>query len=146
LEEQDKGITANLSLRQKMEKHRSDAICASCHTKMNAISFGMENFDAIGRWRTSDGGNPLDTTSTLPGGVKFTNPVELKAIFMARKDAFARCVTEKMLIFALGRGLKDSDDQVVEEISAALAKNDYHFSTLITRIVTSYPFLNRRNP
>ncbi len=146
LEEQDKGITANLSLRQKMEKHRSDVICASCHTKMDAIGFGMENFDAIGRWRTSDGSNPLDTTGTLPGGVKFTSPVELKAIFMARKDAFARCVTEKMLIFALGRGLKDSDDQVVEDISAALAKNDYKFSTLITRIVTSYPFLNRRNP
>jgi hypothetical protein len=67
-------------------------------------------------------------------------------VFMARKDAFTRCVTEKMLIFALGRGLGDYDDQVVEDISAAVAKNDYHFSTLITRVATSYPFLNRRNP
>ncbi len=146
LEEQDKGITASLSLRQKMEKHRADPICASCHTKMDAIGFGMENFDATGRWRTSDNGTPLDTAGDLPGGVTFTNPVELKAIFLGRKDAFTRCVTEKMLIFALGRGLKDYDNQVVEEISAAVAKNDYKFSTLIMRIVTSYPFLNRRNP
>jgi hypothetical protein len=146
LEEQDKGINASLSLREKMVKHRQDPVCASCHTKMDAIGFGFENYDAIGRWRTSDDGAKLDTAGDLPGGVKFSNAVELKKIFMDRKDAFTRCVTEKMLIFALGRGLNDFDDQVVESISAAVAKNDYKFSTLITRIVTSYPFLHRRNP
>jgi hypothetical protein len=144
--EPDKGINASLSLREKMVKHRQDPVCASCHTKMDAIGFGFENYDAIGRWRTSDEGAKLDTAGDLPGGVKFTNAVELKKIFMDRKDAFTRCVTEKMLIFALGRGLMDYDNQVVDEIAAATAKNDYRFSTLITRIVTSYPFLNRRNP
>ncbi|MBA3698181.1 MAG: DUF1592 domain-containing protein [Planctomycetes bacterium] len=146
LEEQDKGITASLSLREKMVKHRQDPVCASCHIKMDAIGFGFENYDAIGRWRTSDEGVKLDTAGDLPGGVKFSNAVELKTIFMSRKDAFTRCVTEKMLIFALGRGLMDYDDQVVESISAAVAKNEYRMSTLITRIVTSYPFMNRRNP
>jgi len=146
LEEQDKGSNASLSLRQKMELHRQDSVCASCHVKMDAIGFGMENFDGIGRWRTSDDGAKLDTAGDLPGSGKFTNPIELKAIFMGRKDAFTRCVTEKMLIFSLGRGLMDYDNQVVEDISAAVTKNDYKFSTLITRIVTSYPFMNRRNP
>lgn len=146
LEEQDKGINASLSLREKMLKHRQDPVCASCHIKMDAIGFGFENYDAIGRWRTSDDGAKLDTAGDLPGGAKFNNAVELKSIFMERKDSFTRCVTEKMLIFALGRGLMDYDNQVVDEISAAVAKNDYRFSTLITRIVTSYPFMNRRNP
>lgn len=146
LEEQDKGINASLSLREKMVKHRQDPVCASCHIKMDAIGFGFENYDAIGRWRTTDDGAKLDTAGDLPGGVKFNNAVELKSIFMERKDSFTRCVTEKMLIFALGRGLMDYDNQVVDEISAAVAKNDYRFSTLITRIVTSYPFMNRRNP
>lgn len=146
LEEQNKGNAAGMTLREKMVKHRQDPVCASCHTKMDAIGFGFENYDAIGRWRTTDEGAKLDTAGDLPGGVKFANAVELKAIFMGRKDAFTRCVTEKMLIFALGRGLKDYDDQVVEDISVAVAKNDYKFSTMITRIVTSYPFMNRRNP
>ncbi len=146
LEDQDKGINASLSLREKMVKHRQDPVCASCHIKMDAIGFGFENYDAIGRWRTTDDGAKLDTAGDLPGGVKFTNAVELKTIFMGRKDAFTRCVTEKMLIFALGRGLMDYDNQVVDDISAAVTKNDYKFSTLITRIVTSYPFMNRRNP
>jgi hypothetical protein len=146
LEEQDKGINASLSLREKMEKHRQDPVCASCHVKMDAIGFGFENYDAIGRFRTSDDGAKLDTAGDLPGTGKFNNAMELKALFMGRKDAFARCFTEKMLIFALGRGLSDYDTQVVDEIAAAVAKNDYKFSTLVTRIVTSYPFLNRRNP
>jgi hypothetical protein len=146
LEDQDKGINASLSLREKMEKHRQDPVCASCHVKMDAIGFGFENYDAIGRWRTSDEGAKLDTAGDLPGTGKFNNAVELKSLFIQRKEAFVRCFTEKMLIFSLGRGLNDYDTQVVDEIAAAVAKNDYRFSTLVTRIVTSYPFLNRRNP
>lgn len=139
----EKGTTG-MTLRQLMVKHRQDPVCASCHTKMDAIGFGMENFDAIGRWRTSDGGAVLDTAGDLPGGVKFNGPTELKAVFMSRKDDFTRCLTEKMLIFALGRGLTDADDQIVDEIANAVIKNDYRFSTLMTRIVTSFPFMNRR--
>jgi hypothetical protein len=145
LAEQGASGTAGLSLRQLMEKHRQDAVCASCHTKMDAIGFGFENFDAIGRWRSDDNGAPLDTAGTLPGGIKFKGPAELKAVFLGRKDAFTRSLTEKMLTFALGRGLRDYDDVVVDRIASAVIQDQYRFSTLVTKVVTSYPFMNRRN-
>ncbi len=138
--------TAGLSLRQIMEKHRQDPVCASCHTKMDAIGFGMENFDAIGRWRTSDGGKPLDTAGDLPGGISFKNPQELKQVFLDRKESFTRSITEKMLTFALGRGLQDYDDAIVSQISAQVIKDKYAFNTLTTEIVTSFPFMHRRLP
>jgi hypothetical protein len=146
LPEQGASGTAGLSLRQLMERHRQDAVCASCHTKMDAIGFGFENFDAIGRWRTSDNGAALDTAGTLPGGVSFNGPTELKTLFLSRKEEFTRSLTEKMLIFALGRGLIDSDDQIVEQVSQAVAKDQYRFTTLLMKVVTSYPFMHRRNP
>ena len=145
LEEQGASGTAGMSVRQLMERHRKDAVCASCHTKMDAIGFGFENFDAIGRWRTSDNGAALDTAGTLPGGVKFSGPVELKSAFMNRKDDFTRSLSEKMLIFALGRGLGDYDGGVVDRIAEGVAKDQYRFTSLVARIVTSYPFMNRRN-
>jgi hypothetical protein len=146
LPEQGASGTAGMSLRQLMERHRQDAVCASCHTKMDAIGFGFENFDAIGRWRTSDNGAALDTAGTLPGGVSFNGPTELKTLFLSRKEEFTRSLTEKMLIFALGRGLIDSDDQIVEQVSQAVAKDQYRFTTLLMKVVTSYPFMHRRNP
>jgi hypothetical protein len=146
LPEQGKGSTAGLSLRQLMERHRTDPVCASCHTRMDPIGFGFENFDAIGRWRTDDEGKPIDTSGTLPGGKAFKGPAELKALFLGRKDAFARCLSEKMLIFALGRGLKDYDDVTVDAAAQALARDQYRFSTLVAQVVTSYPFRYRRAP
>ena len=146
LPEQGASGTAGLSLRQLMERHRKDAVCASCHTKMDAIGFGLENFDGIGRWRTADNGAPLDTAGSLPGGVTFKGPSELKAVFLGRKDAFTRSLSEKMLIFALGRGLHDFDDLAVEKIASSVIQDQYRFSTLVTRIVTSFPFMHRRNP
>ena len=145
LEKQDNSQNSGLSLRQRMEKHRSDPTCASCHKVMDQLGFGFENFDAIGRWRTDDNGSPLDTAGTLPGGIKFKGPAELKAVFLGRKDGFTRSLTEKMLIFALGRGLHESDDIAVERIANAVIQDQFKFSTLVTKVVTSYPFMNRRN-
>ncbi len=146
LPQQGTGATTGLSLRQLMERHRADAVCASCHQRMDPLGFGLENYDAIGRWRGDVDGKALDVAGTLPGGRTFNGPVELKALFMARKEDFARCLASKLLTFALGRGLKDDDDMTVEDASAALARDQYRFSTLVAQVVTSYPFRYRRAP
>jgi hypothetical protein len=136
----------NQSLRQLTERHRADPSCAGCHSRLDPLGFGMENFDAIGRWRTSDRGLPLDTVGVLPGKVRFNGPAELKQIFAnSRKDDFLNCLSEKMLIFALGRNLVDYDVHTIDKLRESLKGNEYRFSNLIMGIVTSYPFLNRRN-
>ena len=145
LPEQDKGSSAGLSLRQMMERHRTDPVCASCHTRMDPIGFGFENYDALGRWRSDDGGKMLDVSGSLPGGVSFKGPIELKNLFMTHKDDFTRRLSEKMLIFAVGRGMITDDDMVIDAISSAVAKDQYHFDTMVTQVVKSYPFLYRRN-
>jgi hypothetical protein len=145
LPEQDKGSSAGLSLRQLMERHRSDAVCASCHTRMDPIGFGFENYDALGRWRTDDGGKALDVGGTLPGGLTFKGPIELKTLFLNRKEDFVHRLCEKMLIFALGRAMNDDDEFAVQSVAAAVAKDQYRFSAMVTQIALSYPFLNRRN-
>ena len=142
LEEAKAGSAA--SLRQVMEAHRANALCASCHSKMDPLGFGLENFNAIGQWRDQDGQFPIDASGVLPDGRTFQGPDELKAILRANKDAFADCVTEKMLIYALGRGLERFDRPAVKEITAKLAANDYKFSTLVLGIVESLPFQERR--
>jgi cytochrome c553 len=146
LAEQGANGTAGMSVRQLMERHRQDPVCASCHTKMDAIGFGFENFDAIGRWRQDDNGKPLDTAGSLPGGVAFKGPVELKAVFLSRKEEFARSLSEKMMIFALGRGLIDSDQTIIDSITADVIKDKFRFTAIITKVVTSYPFMHRRAP
>ncbi|MBL8223549.1 MAG: DUF1588 domain-containing protein, partial [Bryobacterales bacterium] len=88
------------SLRQQLEKHRTNAVCASCHSRMDPLGFGLENYDAIGAWRTRDGKFPIDVSGTLPNGKSFKTPNELKSILRADKDAFARCVIEKLLTYA----------------------------------------------
>ena len=136
---------AKLSLRERMEKHRADPTCNSCHKVMDAIGFGLENFDALGRWRDKDeGGSPLDTAGKMPTGVSFRNPVELKKIFMDAKDQFTGNMAEKMLTYALGRGVEHYDEPTIDRIVETMAKNEYRFSVLVAEIATSYPFLNRR--
>jgi hypothetical protein len=132
------------TMREQLEKHRSDPTCSSCHVRMDPLGFGLENFDAIGAWRTTDGKFPLDTTGTLPGGKTFRTPAELKAILRADAPAFARCLTEKMLTYALGRGLETYDKKAVHLISRRVALGNYRFSRLVTEIVTSMPFQMRR--
>ena len=133
-----------LSTRTRLERHRTDPVCASCHQLMDPIGFGLENFDAIGHWREMDGDGALDTSGKMPNGKEFRGPIELKAIFMANKDHFVRCLTEKMLTYAMGRGVEESDDATIDRIYKAVVSSEYKFSSLITQVVTSYPFLNRK--
>jgi hypothetical protein len=136
---------SKLTLRERMEKHRTDPVCASCHKVMDAIGFGLENFDALGRWRDKDDkGVVMDTAGKLPNGTSFRNPVELKKIFMDAKEQFAGNMTEKLLTYALGRGVEHFDEPTVDRIVETLGKNDYRFSVLVAEVATSYPFLNRR--
>jgi len=135
---------ARLPLRQRMEKHRSDPNCASCHKRMDPIGFGFENYDAIGAWRDQDQGRPVDSAAELPDGKKFNGPVELKKILKEKKGEFLEGFTEKMLTYALGRGVEPYDGPVVKSIADTVAKKDYKFSALILEIVKSYPFMYRQ--
>ena len=134
-----------LTFRQQLEKHRSRPECASCHSRMDPIGFGLENFDAIGRWRETIGGTPVDASGTLISGAKFTGPLELKACLLAQKETFVHNLTEKMLAYALGRGLEAYDVPTTDHITAALKKNDYRMNTLFLEIVQSFPFRYRKN-
>jgi hypothetical protein len=132
------------SLRQRMEQHRRNPACANCHTKMDSLGFALENFDAVGAFRAMDGKFPIDATGQMPGGAKFTGPKELKAFILSRKEDFVRCLTEKLMTYALGRGLEYYDRPVIERILKALKAGHYKFSVLVTEIAKSEPFLKRR--
>jgi hypothetical protein len=133
-----------MSLRQQMEKHRANAICASCHSRMDPLGFGLENYDAIGKWRTMDGKFPVDSSGILPSGKSFSTPLQMREILTGMQADFARCLTEKMLTYALSRGLKPYDKRTVDEIDDKLAASGYGFQTLVTEIVRSLPFQSRR--
>lgn len=111
------------TLRQRMEQHRQNPACASCHARMDPIGFGMENFDGIGAWRTDDGSVAIDSRGSLVGGEKFAGPGELISVLLNKRRAeFVRCLSEKMLTYALGRGMEYYDECAIDEISAGLAK------------------------
>ena len=132
------------TLRQRMEQHRKDPVCASCHARMDPIGFGLEQFDGIGGWRDKDGGTLIDPKGQLASGEDFKGPTELRDILLTKKRAgFLRCVSEKMLTYALGRGMEFYDRTAIEKISGALDK-DPKFSTLVLGIVKSVPFQMRR--
>lgn len=137
-------VVASGSLRQRMEQHRANPSCASCHTLMDPLGFGLENFDAIGAWRDREEQFFVDASGELPDGSKFKGPRELKAVLKQKSDEFVRCLSGKMLTYALGRGLEASDRCVVDEIAAATAEGGYKFSAMIRAIVASDPFQNRR--
>jgi hypothetical protein len=134
----------NAPLRKQLEIHRQNPVCASCHKVMDQLGFGLENFDAIGRWRERDGRFPIDASGALPGGVHFNGPQELAHVLLKRRREFARCLAEKMLTYALGRELVVSDRCVVDKIVSDLEAADYRFSRLVTAIVLSDPFRKRR--
>ena len=145
LEKQDKNKVANLTLRQRTELHRTNVVCANCHKILDPIGFGLENFDAIGRWRDQDDtGGAIDAAGELPGGKHFTSPKELKAIIATKKSEISRNLTEKLLAYALCRQLEGYDEVLVDQLMETIAKDGYRMQTLITEIVTSYPFMNLR--
>jgi hypothetical protein len=134
-----------LTFRQQLEKHRADPNCAGCHKRMDPLGLGLENFDAIGRWRSEIKGVAVDASGVLVTGEKFDGPAELKKLLVERKGLFTRNVSEKMLSYALGRGLDYYDTPEVKRIAHAVEKANYRGSVLVTEIVKSYPFQFRRN-
>jgi len=123
-----------------MEQHRADPACATCHKLMDPIGFGLENYDAIGAWRTRDGDAAVDASGELPDGRGFQGPGELRSLLAQRKDDFRRCFIEKMLTYGLGRGLEYYDACSVERIAAASAAADDRISVMIAEIVSSPAF------
>jgi hypothetical protein len=132
------------TLRQQFEKHRSSATCASCHVRMDTLGFGLENYDAIGKWRTMDGKFPVDASGVMPNGKAFSAPSEMRTLLKDDLPEFSRCLTEKMLTYALGRGLERYDKRTVEEINRKVASSGYKFQALVYEIVRSLPFQQRR--
>src|SRR5262249_27293233 len=132
------------SLRRRMEQHRRNPACANCHAKMDSFGFALENYDAVGVYRTMDGKFPVDATGQLPGGRKFTGPGELKALILDRKEDFVRCLTTKLMTYGLGRGLETYDRPAVERIVRKMKAENYRFSVLVSEIVKSDPFRKRR--
>ena len=137
-------IDPNATMREKLSKHRENVSCASCHDRIDPLGFGLENYDAIGAWRTEDKGQAVDSSGVLPDGSSFSGPAELRQILTSRKDEFARCLAEKMLTYALGRGLEDYDEPVLNDILEAIAEKDYRFSELVYQIARSLPFTKQR--
>lgn len=145
LEKQDEQTAMNLTLRERTELHRSNAVCANCHKMLDPIGFGLENFDAIGRWRDRDeNGAAIDASGELPSGEQFSNPKQLKTIIAARVDPFARNLVERMLAYALCRRLAGYDETVVDGLMQEIVADDHRMQTVITAVVTSYPFTHRR--
>jgi mono/diheme cytochrome c family protein len=145
LEETPSGISA-ATVRQQLEIHRARAECASCHDKMDPLGFGLENFDALGRWRDGEPGAPIDARGIMPSGESFEGPVGLKSVLMARKAKFLHHLTTKMTGFAFGRELNKFDACVVDRAVEALEANGYRASVLVESIAMSYPFRHRFYP
>jgi mono/diheme cytochrome c family protein len=134
-----------LTFRQRLEEHRKKPQCAGCHSRLDPLGFGLENFDAIGRWRTEIRGERVDATGVMSTGETFSGPAELKQLLLQRKEEFIRNVAERMLAYALGRGMEYYDMPTIKKITERLKNDGYRSSTLITEIAKSYPFQYRRN-
>jgi hypothetical protein len=139
-------VAADASVRQRLEAHRTDATCAACHRRMDPLGFALENYDPIGAWRTQDGKQPVDAAGRLPDGRIFRGPEDLTNILASDRQFFARALTEKLLTYALGRGVESYDRSTVRNIARRVAANGYQFSTLVLEIVNSAPFQMRRGP
>jgi hypothetical protein len=133
------------TFRELLAQHATNPTCAGCHSRIDPLGFGLDNYDAIGRWRVSTKEQPLDTTGVLPSGETFDGPGGLKKVLASKRDRFVDNLCEQMLTYAIGRQLQAYDRPVVREISAAVAKDNYKFATLITSVVKSFPFQYRKN-
>ena len=145
LEEQDHKKIEGLTLRQRTELHQSEATCRNCHKILDPIGFGLENFDAIGRWREkNDQGLAIDSAGKLPDGKEFSTPAELKRLLTKREADLARNLTERLMAYALGRQLEGYDDVVIDQLMVKIAADNYRVRTIITEVITSYLFTHRR--
>jgi hypothetical protein len=134
-----------LSMRQRMEEHRANPVCASCHQLMDPLGFALENYDAIGRYRNSDSGQPIDATAVLPDGTELSGPEGLRGVLLARPEDFVSTVAERLLTYALGRGVEYYDAPAVRKIVRESAADDYRWSSLFLGVVKSTPFQMRRS-
>jgi hypothetical protein len=133
-----------LTLREKLEQHRSKPECASCHSRMDPIGFGLENFDPLGRWRTEQNGKPIDSVGILPSGEKFSGPAELRKVLLEkRRPEFLRNLCRRMLGYALAREITPADQCVVKDCVKALEQGEFRASRLLETIVVSFPFSHR---
>jgi hypothetical protein len=145
LEDSDKELKG--SGREILELHRSKPLCHSCHNRMDPLGFALENFNALGMWREKERGLPIDATGSLVTGEQFKDVREVKKVLATNhRESFYRCLTEKMLIYALGRGLEYYDVETVDQIVERLNRENGRFSVLLSGIVESAPFQKRRNP
>jgi hypothetical protein len=140
----DSKVGSDVSLRQQLEAHRANAVCASCHAKMDVLGFGLENYDAIGRWRTVDGKFPIDVGGTMPDGKSFSTAAGMRSILLDSMPEVSRCLIDKIMTYALGRGMQPYDKRTLDQIQRTLAGDGYHFQTLIHEVVMSPAFQSRR--
>ena len=140
----DSKVGSDVSLRKQLEAHRNNPVCASCHSKMDVLGFGLENYDAIGKWRTMDGKFPIDVGGTMPNGKSFQTAAEMRTILIDSLPQVSRCLVEKIMTYAMGRGMQTFDNKTIDDINRKLQGEGYHFQTLIYEVVRSLPFQSRR--
>jgi hypothetical protein len=140
---EDNTVLSTLSVRERLKQHRADPACASCHERMDPVGFALENFDAVGRWREVDAGQPIHASGGLPDGSEFTGVSGLERALLDRPELFVRTLTEKLLTFALGRGVESYDAPAIRKIVRDAGGDDYRFSRLIVGIAQSTPFQMR---
>jgi hypothetical protein len=142
---EDKTISGSLSVRERLEQHRANEACAKCHDVIDPVGFALENFDAVGRWRDTENGEPVSAAGRLPDGTEFVGVAGLEQALLKRPDLFVQSVTEKLMTFALGRGLEYYDAPAIRRIVRDAKQADYRFSAIVLGIVQSVPFQMRRS-
>ena len=143
---QASSATKPTTVRQRLEQHRANPTCASCHSRMDPLGFALENFDPIGQWREADHGVPIDSATVLPDGSKIDGPVAFRKALLERREEFVTNVVEKLLTYALGRGVDYHDAPTVRRIVNDTAARDYPWSDIVLSVVKSTPFQMRRTP
>lgn len=140
----DSKVGSDVSLRKQLEAHRNNPVCASCHNRMDVLGFGLENYDAIGKWRTLDGKFPIDVGGTMPNGKSFTSAAEMRTVLMESLPLVSRSLVEKVMTYSMGRGMQIYDNRTIDEINKRVQADGYKFQTLIYEVVRSLPFQSRR--
>jgi hypothetical protein len=141
----ESGSVKALTMRQRMEAHRANPVCAACHRSIDPLGLALENFDAVGRWQTlGEDGTALDTSGSLPGGQSFEGVAGLRQVLLSRPDVFVGTLTEKLMTYALGRGIDYQDAPAIRQIRRGAERERYRFSSLVLGIVRSAPFQMRR--
>jgi hypothetical protein len=134
------------SLRERMEMHRKNPACASCHQRMDPLGFTLENFDAVGKWRSEADGVPVDPTAAMPDGTNFAGIDGLRTYLGENKEDFVRTLSGKLLAYAIGRGIEYYDQPAIRKIAREAAANNYRWSSVILGVVNSTPFSSRSDP